>query len=554
MNSIKDRILIVESDPVLSDFIGRQALSSAGYQVYTVGDASSAISKTLQLAPDVIITDIELPGLSGKDLMIALSAQGIETPVILVAKEGQEAEVVQAFRLGAADYLTYPLHEPEIIRSVERILNQVHERRDRSMLEKKLKDTNQQLQQRVRELTAIFSIGKAVTSITDQRVLFDKIIHVAVQVSLSDLGWFLMREEEKEKTFVLVAYHNLPDSIMDNFQRAWDDGISSLVAMSGETLSMHGEPIKRFRVKTLGQSILIVPVKVQRQVMGILVVMRKQAQPFTESEQHLLEAVADYASISLVNARLFRAIEARAQALEDLARRAQNNEKISHELLNSVESYLRDMTEKAHYSLDDLTKDPTARWNPNQRKLLTHLQVYLQTTNDIARTILPAPIPGNGTHSKDLDLAALAKDIGNRFLPLTQQNRLQLIVEVPSAPVMVSGEQTQIREVIQGLLSNALKYCQAQGVIRLLVSTQSNTHALLLVTNTGSIPQSQREHIFRKQTPTAKESARRFGGVGISLELIREIINLNNGKIWVDQTTEFGTSFHVLLPIMRVTP
>jgi DNA-binding response OmpR family regulator len=40
MSANKDRILIVENDPVISDFIGRQALSSAGYQVYTVSDVT----------------------------------------------------------------------------------------------------------------------------------------------------------------------------------------------------------------------------------------------------------------------------------------------------------------------------------------------------------------------------------------------------------------------------------------------------------------------------------------------------------------------------------
>lgn len=195
MKRSKDRILIVESNPEISDFIGRQALSSAGYQVFSVADASSAIAKTLQVSPDLIITNIHLPGLSGKDLMIALSSQGINTPIIVIAEEGKESEVIQTFRLGAVDYFMWPCQEPEIIRSVERIISQIHEHRDRTILEKRLSDINQQLQQRVRELTAIFSMGKAVTSITDQRALFDKINHVAAQVTQADISWFLLREE-----------------------------------------------------------------------------------------------------------------------------------------------------------------------------------------------------------------------------------------------------------------------------------------------------------------------------------------------------------------------
>jgi len=210
MNPSKDRILIVESDPEISDFIGRQALSSAGFQAFTVNDASSAISKILQISPDLIITNIKLPGLSGKDLMVALSSQGINIPIIVIAQVGQESEVIQTFRLGAVDYLIWPCQEPEIIRSVERIIQQIHETRDRSILEKRLSEINQQLQQRVRELTAIFSMGKAVTSITDQRILFEKINNIAAQVSQADVSWFLLREEEREKKFLLAAEKNLP--------------------------------------------------------------------------------------------------------------------------------------------------------------------------------------------------------------------------------------------------------------------------------------------------------------------------------------------------------
>ena len=70
--------------------------------------------------------------------------------MIVVAAPGMESEVIQTFRLGAADYLILPLREAEIVQAVERILKQVHERRERDRLEKQLQKTNQELQQRVR--------------------------------------------------------------------------------------------------------------------------------------------------------------------------------------------------------------------------------------------------------------------------------------------------------------------------------------------------------------------------------------------------------------------
>ena len=171
-----ERILIVESDPDVTDLIARQALKPLGYQVATANDGASAIRQAVEFQPNVIIIALNLPGLSGKDLLVALSSQGIITPVIVLAQKGEEPDVIQAFRLGANDYLILPAREAEVVSSVERTLKQVREVRSREKLDRQLKQTNDELQRRVRELTTIFSVGRAVISITDQRVLLEKIV------------------------------------------------------------------------------------------------------------------------------------------------------------------------------------------------------------------------------------------------------------------------------------------------------------------------------------------------------------------------------------------
>ena len=129
---------------------------------------------------------------------------------------------------------------------------------------------NQELQRRVRELTTIFSIGKAVISITDQRALFDKIVEGAVFITEADLGWLLLKDD-RSKAYLLCSQQNLPASLVSRLNQPWDDGIGSLVALSGKSLSIHGDPIKRFKAAQLGQSALVVPIKVKNEVMGLLV-------------------------------------------------------------------------------------------------------------------------------------------------------------------------------------------------------------------------------------------------------------------------------------------
>jgi DNA-binding response OmpR family regulator len=318
----QERILVVESDPYISDLIARQSLLPMGYQVTIAGAAGAAIQEAISFNPDAIIADLDLPGLSGKDLLVALSSQGIDVPVIVLARKGSESDVIQAFRLGASDYLNWPIREAEVVSAVERVLKQVRARRERELLARQLNQTNQELQRRVRELTTILAISKAVTSITDQRALFDKVLEGAVFVAEADCGWLSIRKDQS-KLFLLSAVRNLPPSLEAPLYQPFDDGISNLVALSRESLSIHGEALKRFKASLFGQSALVVPVKVKREVVGLLVVMRKAAQPFSAGNQALLEAVADYAAISLVNASLFRALEERARSLEQAVANAQ---------------------------------------------------------------------------------------------------------------------------------------------------------------------------------------------------------------------------------------
>ena len=279
MNESAEHILLVESDPDIRELIVRQALQPLGYQVQVADDASAAIMQAAKSPPDLVIVDLNLIGLSGKDLLVAFNSQGLQVPVIVIAEKGQENQVIQAFRLGGTDYLLWPAREAEVVSAVERALKQVRESRARQRLDLQLKETNQELQRSVRELTTIFAVGKAVITITDQRVLFDKIVEGMVYVADADYGWLLLRDE-RTRTFVLTAHRNLPDSWARKTGQALDDGVSSLVALSGETLAINGEPLKRFKLSALGLSAVAVPVKIHQEVIGLLVVVRKADRAF----------------------------------------------------------------------------------------------------------------------------------------------------------------------------------------------------------------------------------------------------------------------------------
>jgi two-component system, LuxR family, response regulator FixJ len=370
MDTTSERILLVGENMEIEDLIARQALQPLGYQVQTAPDVNTAIMQVARFAPDLVIADLDMPGLSGKDLLVALNSQGLQIPAIVIARKGEEQKVIQAFRLGAGDYLLWPVSEAEVVAVVERVLQQINERRSRQRLDKRLKDTNQELGRRVRELTSLFAIGKAVISITDQRVLFDKIVEGVVSVAEADFAWLLLREEQN-RTFLLSAHRNLPDPWAMKAGKQLDDGMSSLVAFSGETLAINGEPLKRFKVAFLGQSAVVVPVKIQQEVIGLLVVVRKADQPFDRNVQLLLEAITDYASVSLVNARLFRALQETAEA-------AQLGEKQKREQLQALRQEIQTGLQPQTYPLELLLSNKIGVLSPDQGQALKNIQDAIQ--------------------------------------------------------------------------------------------------------------------------------------------------------------------------------
>ncbi|HVF25825.1 MAG TPA: response regulator [Anaerolineales bacterium] len=384
MASTRDRILLVENDPQIIDVIAQQALRSVGYHVDVVEDSSAAIKSSLETPPDLIIVDLNIPGLSAKDMLVALTAQGVNTPLLVIASKGQEQDVIQAFRLGAADYLLWPARDAEVVSVVERVLQHVHELHDRQRLGLKLNETNQELQRTARELNAIINIGKAVISTPDQRALFQKIVDGAVQVAEANMAWLLIRHEES-KTFLLSAQRGLPRAWSAKMNTPLDDGLSGLVALSGETLAIAGDALTRFRIANLGKSACAVPIKVQTEVIGMLLVVRREEREFERLEQTVLEAVAVYAAISLVNARLFQALHRSVQASKE-AQQQQNT--LLEAIRNSV-------TEELHAATDPIDRLLTLKQDhlsSYHRQALQTARVALQRLARVAENT-PPPVP-----------------------------------------------------------------------------------------------------------------------------------------------------------------
>jgi signal transduction histidine kinase/DNA-binding response OmpR family regulator len=549
MNTSKERVLLVESDPEISDLISRQTLKPMGYVVEVVAAAPTAMQEASRFAPDVIIANLNLPGLSGKDLLVALNSQGLEVPIIVIAPRGMESDIIQAFRLGATDFLYWPIREAEVVSAVERVLRQVRARREREVLARQLNHTNQELQRRVRELTTIFAIGKAVITAADQQSLFNKIMEGATFVSEADSGWFVVRED-RNKAFFLRACRNVPNEITSRMNQPWDDGLSSLVALSGESLSIDGEPLKRFKVSNLGESALVVPVKAKKEVMGLLVVVRKAKQPFNASQQALVEAVADYASISLVNTRLFKALEERVNVLQSAASTAVFDEQIGTEVLEQSVEELQSPLKVIGENIRRLLKDGD-KLSPEQNKALETVQEKLTSIGGIVDLMQSMSSAKNKSKASRTNLNNTISSAVKRMQPIARQAGVNLSAELPPKPLIVLADEDQICKVLEGLLSNAIKYSLQGGRVIVHTDTTGEKTARVAVQDRGiGIDPKYLPAIFKPTTRDSAVAPERFGGVGISLPLISEIIAKHGGKLWAESKPGQGSVFYFTLQLI----
>jgi DNA-binding NtrC family response regulator len=108
MASRKIKILVVDDEEAMREVLGMR-LEGWGFEVCSAADGAAAQQQALNCEPDIVISDVVMPGLSGLDLLRLLRADHPDRPVILVTAQGSIDLAVEAMKQGARDFITKPL-------------------------------------------------------------------------------------------------------------------------------------------------------------------------------------------------------------------------------------------------------------------------------------------------------------------------------------------------------------------------------------------------------------------------------------------------------------
>jgi len=309
-------ILIADDNRDIREFLEQAVLTPAGYHVRGVGDGMSALTLARELLPDLVITDVHMPGLQGLDLVRRLRQDRPTLPVILMTSEGSEQLAIEALRAGAADYLAKPFEAEQLLAAVGRAL--AEGKRWRSMEEEQAgaRSSAEVLERRLQELETLSLIGRTVTAVLDLDVVLTTVVEAAVRLTGAEEGSLLLLDPKSGELY-MRASKNFDEEFARTFRLHVQDSLAGQVIASGEPVTLDERSPQKIKTAYLVHSLLYVPLRVRAKTIGVLGVdNRKAGRTLTADDRTVMMAMADYAAIAIDNAQLYQTSEAERVKME----------------------------------------------------------------------------------------------------------------------------------------------------------------------------------------------------------------------------------------------
>lgn len=156
--------------------------------------------------------------------------------------------------------------------------------------------------------------------------------------------------------------------------------------------------------------------------------------------------------------------------------------------------------------------------------------------------------PGLLLRKQPLDLAALAASEASQMAASFEEKGVELECDV--SPTEIVGDPDRLAQIVANLLSNALRYTEPDGRVRLRVANEEDRGAVLEVSDTGiGIDAEDLQQIFKRFWRADKSRSRTTGGAGIGLAIVRELVSAHDGRIEVESHPGRGSRFSVSFPL-----
>ncbi len=306
MASTKKSPNILIIDPNDSAALRANLQQQFGLGVEHLTQGQTALETVQNIRPDLIVLNANLTNPPADRLLSALMAQNITPPVVLVDANGDTAstDINYPHIIG---WINQPFTASELALLIQTALEHPLPAGELVLAKRaELVDANRRLAHRVQELQTLFEIGKSVTSQLDLESVLRLVVEAAVNLTGADESYLLLVDDASGDLY-LRAQNNLSAEETKKFRIKVKDSIAGQVVQTGQPITISKES-GSLKVKTgiSVYSLVNVPVNLGQNVIGVLGANnRRQKRSFTQNDKKLLSALADWAAISIQNAKLY---------------------------------------------------------------------------------------------------------------------------------------------------------------------------------------------------------------------------------------------------------
>ena len=154
----------------------------------------------------------------------------------------------------------------------------------------------------------------------------------------------------------------------------------------------------------------------------------------------------------------------------------------------------------------------------------------------------------------DVDINEVLSDIVARAA--TSASMVEFKPDLDPRLPIVTGDRDRLIQVVSNLVNNAVKYSPEGGTVT-ISSRAEGGYALITVADTGlGIPPDEIAHVFERFRRVRSGAAQSIAGTGLGLTIVKQIVEMHGGKIWVESAVGHGSAFHFTIPLApdAVTP
>lgn len=397
----------------------------------------------------------------------------------------------------------------------------------------------------IQELEVLNTIGQDINTIGPDGLdgVLRRISDRAVELVRADVCLVLIRNERMGCWVVEAASGEWNDRLKKSVM-LWEELPVSVQAYearevaTGERFRSDERP-QVLRRNLIGDSMLAVPLLAQGDPFGVLALLCEQPRSVEAWNQRLAKGLAQEAALAISNVRLYEAAQQRKRGLVTRLRQLEHlAETLAHDLKGPgarMEELARLLVQQYGGQLDDRTKRWLSLIEENSRDLVQRVEGILSvarvgTDHGAIKAIDPTTIVSEV-------LKARAGEI----------ERLRAVVHVEPGLPLVACHGAYLRQIFDNLLSNALKFTRAgeSPVVRIRGRVQGTMVAFSVEDQGIGIPSTQRTRVFQ---PFVRLLMSEAAGSGIGLTIIQRIVELYDGKVWIDGPEGPGCTVQFTVP------